>query len=188
MHFEQQITLKNVSDYLSNIAHSYSGISQYYYGPVWDIETKLDIKYPMMAVVPQKSVVHSNFVELKLRIYMIDRITQEETDRSDAQSRSLQSLLNIRMYIMKDLGFWLLPSKDSDIEPLWEWGDDFCAGWTFDLNLGFDFDPNVCTIPGLTAFNFPVFSAPIPPTEFYALFENLNNINTEDGKLLLFEN
>jgi hypothetical protein len=144
----QQLTLNNIIEYLAALC-AHKQVHSFFYGPVWDLDVNKDIQYPLFAVVPQPSIIHPLYIELKLRLYIIDQIEPSDTNRFDVHSDAFQVLLDYKAYIYKDFSTYLLPGDDADITPLWEDFDDYVGGWYMDLPLKFDNIGNVCDIPGL---------------------------------------
>ena len=146
----QQYTINNLVDYLSAIATSHKQIHYFGFGPTWEVAVDKETpNYPLLWVEPRPSVIGTNHVSLKMRLYMIDIVNDDFSNRQDIISDSFQVLMDIKAYIYKDFGMWLLPGADASVEPLWEKFDDKCDGWFMDLELKFDNVSEVCDIPGL---------------------------------------
>ncbi len=147
---QQQITLDNIVAYLQSFAANHKQVGGFFYGALYDINNWNGINYPLLGVVPQRSVIHKYYIELKLNIYMLDKIEQGDENRPEVLSDCFYTLLDLKALIYKDFNIWLLPADDSDIEPLYENFDDYLGGWVLSLILKFDYIGNVCTIPNIT--------------------------------------
>jgi hypothetical protein len=146
----QQLTLDNIVNYLQNFATNHKQVGGFYYGALYDINDWNGINYPLLGVVPQPSIIHKGWIELKLDCYMVDKITQCDENRPQVLSDCFYTLLDLNAYITKDFSVWLLPSQDNDIKPLYENFDDYVGGWVMTLVIQLDYIGNVCTIPGVS--------------------------------------
>ena len=147
----QQYSINNLNDYFAALSLAHKQINSYGFGPNWDIASNdPETKYPLLWIQPQPSTIGKISIKLKFRLYMLDLVTKDEKNRVEVLSDTFQTLLDIKSYITKDFDMWLLPSEDTNIEPLWEKFDDEADGWFMDLELNFDYINDVCNIPGLT--------------------------------------
>jgi len=144
-----QLTLNNIINFLASLAAGHKMISAFGYGPIYDLTNAKNQSYPYLWVEPQRSIIHKDHIELKLKLFLMDEVSKGNENRNDVHSDTFGTLLQLRAYIYKDLAVWLLPSDDSDIEPLYEKFDNDTTGWSLSLNLKFDWRADVCTIPGL---------------------------------------
>jgi hypothetical protein len=154
----QQATLQQLSNYFYNIAQADDFIKGYYFGPKWDINENSEPVYPLLAVIPQPSVLKRDNMSFVFDLYCVDLNKKDVANRTSISSDCLQTLLAIKAYMNKDFSSEIFTQVDSDLEPQWEMLDDDVSGWRMRLVVDIDWLENVCIEPGLvptgTTFQF----------------------------------
>ena len=144
-----QLSLNQLIMYFAQIAAKLKRIHSFGYGPLYDIAKDQAPVYPLMWVEPVPSTLRKDSLILKHKIYIVDLVQKDLTNRQDVLSDSLRTCQEIKAFIFKDFFYDIFPSDESELEPLFEKFDDETEGYSMTLDLQLDWFANVCDIPGL---------------------------------------
>ncbi len=149
-----QLSLNQIIQYFAQMAASLQRVHSFGYGPVEDLGRDNPPLYgapiyPLMWIEPQTSTLRKDSTILSHKIYIVDLVQPDLTNRQDVLSDSLRTCQEIKAYIFKDFIYDIFPTDESQMDPLFYKFDDNVEGYSIELDLQLDWLANVCTIPGL---------------------------------------
>jgi hypothetical protein len=146
-----QYTLSNLFAYCAALAQ-HKMIQSFYVGPLWELDTNDQLKYPLLAIVPKESTLFEHYIQMEMDFYVIDKNQRADGNRNNVLSDSYSTLLDFRNYIFTDISTYLVPDNQRGFkaEPLWEEFGNDCSGWKMEFVLKFDNAQDTYNIPGLS--------------------------------------
>lgn len=149
-----QLSLNQIVQYFAQISSQLKRVHTFGYGPIEDMGRdnpplyKAPM-YPLMWVEPVPSTLRNDSVVLKHKIYIVDLVEKNLSNRQDVLSDSMRTCMEIKAFIFKDFFYEIFPSEESELTPLFYKYDDEVEGYSMTLDLQLDWLADVCSIPGL---------------------------------------
>jgi hypothetical protein len=148
-------TYNNIVRIFQSFAKRHKQVNSFFVGRNFDLENASAITYPVVQIystgarMPQNDEGFFGVVSLSFNVKIIDQISNDETNKNDIDSDSLQIAQDLVNEINTNIYFitnQIQIDGDVDFEPLYNYEDSNTNGWEFTINLKY-INNSSCDLP-----------------------------------------
>ena len=142
------ITLNNVIQNLNNIADAHGQLNSFFFGEIYDFGASGDIQYPAMAVDLEPANLQSSVLVRSFRIYVMQQVKKDITDRQEALSDTELICLDIIAQLDSyDYTEWNMDLSNIILNDFVDEKDGEVTGYWFNIKLRILNPLDSCQIP-----------------------------------------
>ena len=184
------LSYNQVVQLLQNISDAHYQINTFGWGDIAEIDTKKQIQYPLMWVVPIQSEVLDNTIQHTFDFILADLVNKDESNELETLSDTQEVLLDILKVLRQggDAGAYNVLTN-AILTPFTEFLDDEDSGHQMRIIIEFDFNKSTCNLP-MSSFLLPgpTFAGTVCTATSVSL-EDLTDVlitSPQDGQVLTY--
>jgi len=142
------MTLVQIINIIKSLAESHQMIRTFGEGDIYDyVDNGGEINYPVCWVVQQTHSYSSNVLTYSLQLIFADLLTEDKSNRLQAQSDQLQVAIDIISKLKLDTTYEFSILNNINVETFQERFNDFATGVSMTINIVDPYPLNYCVYP-----------------------------------------